>query len=273
MNHIGLFSGGGGFELVIEANGHNCIAHSEINEFCKKILKYWFPNADDLGNIKETNFKKYANRIDILTGGFPCQPFSASGEQKGIEDDRYLWPEMYRAIREVQPTWVVAENVPGIITLQKGLVFEQVQTDLENEGYKVTSFILPALSVGAIHERTRVWFIAYNEKHGLERSRSLERFNSTNSDSRLRDKLLSDLQHESPTRESIKSMFNGTFSIENPSFATLFGLDDGFPAKLDTYSISKWRGLSNQMYGNAIHTHVFNNILLTIEEYETKTRV
>lgn len=105
--------------------------------------------------------------VDIISGGFPCQPFSHAGKRKGTDDERHLWPEMLRIIREVQPTWVVGENVSGIVNWDGGLVFEQVQADLETEGYEVTSFILPACAVNAPHRRDRVWFVAYHEPAGV----------------------------------------------------------------------------------------------------------
>lgn len=268
MNHIGLFSGGGGFELVVEANRGKTIAFSEIEPFCRQILNYWFPDADDLGNIYNVNFKKYANTIDILTGGFPCQPFSLSGKRKGTDEERYLWPEMLRAVREIQPPWIVAENVYGIVNWSKGMVFEQVQIDLEAEGYQTTPVILPSISTGSIHERTRCWFIAYNPNFKLERYRSLETNNTTNSNGRKRNKLLFNLQQKTPTRQSIESMFSDTFQREKPSFPPLCSMDDGLPSELDGITFSKWVGQSNKMYGNAIDTHVFNNIYQTILDYE-----
>lgn len=102
------------------------------------------------------------NAIDLLTGGFPCQPFSQAGRRKGTDDNRYLWPEMFRVIREFQPTWIIAENVRGLLTWNEGLVFEQVCTDLESENYEVQPFIIPACSVNAPHRRDRVWFVAHN---------------------------------------------------------------------------------------------------------------
>jgi len=106
---------------------------------------------------------------DILTGGFPCQPFSQAGKRRGTEDDRYLWPEMFRVIRLTKPQWVIAENVRGILTTEGGLVFEQVCSDLEAEGYEVQTFIIPAVAVNAPHRRDRVWFVAHCTSERLER--------------------------------------------------------------------------------------------------------
>jgi DNA (cytosine-5)-methyltransferase 1 len=164
FTHLGLFEGIGGFSLAARWMGWQTLAWCEWNEFGQKVLKHHFPNAEGFGDITKTDFTKYANRIDILTGGFPCQPYSLAGKRKGKEDDRHLWPEMLRAIREIQPTWVVGENVFGLVNWDGGLVFNEVQADLEAEGYEVFPYVLPAASVNAPHRRDRVWFVAFNTK-------------------------------------------------------------------------------------------------------------
>jgi DNA (cytosine-5)-methyltransferase 1 len=162
MRHGSLFSGIGGFDLAAEWMGWENVFHCEWMEFPRKVLDYHFPNADSYTDITKTDFKKYANTIDILTGGFPCQPFSMAGKRKGTDDERYLWHEMLRAIQEIKPQFVIAENVFGITNIDGGLVFEQVCLDLENEGYEVQPFIIPAASKNAPHRRDRCWFIAYS---------------------------------------------------------------------------------------------------------------
>jgi DNA (cytosine-5)-methyltransferase 1 len=164
MRHGSLFSGIGGFDLAAEWMGWENVFHCEWMEFPRKVLDYYFPNADSHIDICKTDFKKYANKIDILTGGFPCQPFSMAGKRKGTDDERYLWGEMLRAIQEIKPTYVIAENVFGITNIDGGMVFEQVCVDLETQGYEVQSFIIPAASKNAPHRRDRVWFIAYNNR-------------------------------------------------------------------------------------------------------------
>jgi DNA (cytosine-5)-methyltransferase 1 len=164
MNHGSLFSGIGGFDLAAEWMDWTNVFHCEWEEFPRKVLNYHFPKSISYGDIKETDFTIHRGQIDILTGGFPCQPYSAAGKRLGKEDDRHLWPEMLRAIREIQPRWVVGENVRGLVNWNGGLVFEEVQADLENEGYEVQPFILPAASVNAPHRRDRVWFVAYSNK-------------------------------------------------------------------------------------------------------------
>jgi DNA (cytosine-5)-methyltransferase 1 len=149
--------------------GWETLAWCEWNEFGQKVLRHHFPNAEGFGDITKTDFTKYANRIDILTGGFPCQPYSLAGKRLGKEDDRHLWPEMLRAIREIQPTYVVGENVFGIVNWNGGLVFNEVQADLEAEGYEVQPFVLPACAVNAPHRRDRVWFVAYNNDRNRQK--------------------------------------------------------------------------------------------------------
>ena len=161
MKHGSLFSGIGGFDLAAEWAGWQNMFHCEWNPFGQKVLKHYWPNAISYEDITKTDFTIWRGRIDILTGGFPCQPYSAAGKRLGKEDERHLWPEMLRVIREVQPRWVVGENVLGLVNWNGGLVFEEVQADLEAEGYEVQPFILPAASVNAPHKRDRVWFVAY----------------------------------------------------------------------------------------------------------------
>lgn len=117
FTHGSLFSGIGGPEIAAEEMGWKNMFHCEINPFGRKILDYWFPNSKSYEDITKTNFTEWRGKINVLTGGFPCQPFSCAGQRKGAEDDRYLWPEMLRAIREIQPDWVVGENVAGILSM------------------------------------------------------------------------------------------------------------------------------------------------------------
>jgi DNA (cytosine-5)-methyltransferase 1 len=165
MRHGSLFSGIGGFDLASEWMGWENVFHCEWNPFGQKVLNYYWPNAITYHDITKTDFTIHRGSIDILTGGFPCQPYSSAGKRLGKEDERHLWPEMLRAIREIQPTYIVGENVRGLTNWNGGLVFDEVQSDLEAEGYEVTPFLLPAASIGAPHVRQRIWFIAYNDSY------------------------------------------------------------------------------------------------------------
>jgi DNA (cytosine-5)-methyltransferase 1 len=163
MRHGSLFSGIGGFDLASEWMGWENVFHCEWNPFGQKVLNYYWPNSITYNDITKTDFTIHRGGIDIITGGFPCQPYSSAGKRLGKEDERHLWPEMLRAIREIQPTWVVGENVRGLTNWNGGLVFDEVQAELEAQGYQVTPFLLPACAVNAPHRRDRIWFIAYSD--------------------------------------------------------------------------------------------------------------
>lgn len=161
LRHGSLFSGIGGFDLAAEWMEWDNVFHCEWNEFGQKVLKHYWPQAESFSDITKTDFTKYYGKIDILTGGFPCQPYSSAGKRKGKEDERHLWPEMLRTIREVSPRFVVGENVRGLTNWNGGMVFEEVCAELESYGYQVAPVIIPACAVGAPHRRERIWFVAY----------------------------------------------------------------------------------------------------------------
>jgi DNA (cytosine-5)-methyltransferase 1 len=166
MTHASLFTGIGGFDLAAQWAGIDNIFQVEIDNFCIKILEKNFPNVKKYLDIKEFDGTEYTGRIDVLTGGFPCQPFSQAGQRKGNKDERALFPQMLRVIREVRPKWIVAENVSGILSIHDGEYFEEISASLENEGYEVQSFIIPASAVNAPHRRDRVWIIANLQNAG-----------------------------------------------------------------------------------------------------------
>lgn len=160
MKHGSLFSGIGGFDLAAQWMGWENIFHCEWNPFGQKVLKHYWPNAESHEDITKTDFTKYRGTIDIVSGGFPCQPYSSAGKRKGKEDERHLWPQMLRAIREISPRYVVGENVLGLTNWDGGIVFDEVHIDLEREGYEVAAVVVPAAAVNAPHGRDRVWFVA-----------------------------------------------------------------------------------------------------------------
>ena len=164
LTHLSLFNGIGGFQLGAKWMGWQNVAHVEIDEWCNRVVKKHFPDSICHTDIKQFDGTQYTNRIDILTGGFPCQPFSVAGQRKGKEDARHLWPEMFRVIKEIRPTWIVGENVTGII----GLALEQVLSDLESAGYNTETFIIPACAVGALHKRDRLWIVAHTDRKRWE---------------------------------------------------------------------------------------------------------
>jgi DNA (cytosine-5)-methyltransferase 1 len=162
LKHGSLFSGIGGFDLAAEWMGWENVFHCEIAEFPRKILNYYWPKSESYEDIKKTDFTKWCGTVDIISGGFPCQPYSSAGKRLGKEDDRHLWPEMLRVIREVKPQWVVGENVRGLLNWNGGLVFHEVCTDLENIGYEVQAFVISASGVNAPHQRERLWVVAHS---------------------------------------------------------------------------------------------------------------
>lgn len=188
--HYDLFAGIGGFSLAIDnIYGKQNTKHIfiERDEFCQQVLKKHWPEAEYWGDINEfianTNSPRFqtegseqqtagaTREITLLTGGFPCQPFSQAGRRKGTADDRYLWPAMFESIRLIRPDWIIGENVAGLITWNEGMVLEQVCSDLEKEGYEVQPFIIPACAVNAPHRRDRVWIVANINSEGLQRDR------------------------------------------------------------------------------------------------------
>ena len=163
---IDLFSGIGGFSLGLHSTDiFETIKFVEFDKFCQKVLKKNFPNVPIEGDIRNVKGEEF--EADVITGGFPCQPFSVAGRQKGTDDNRYLWPEMFRLIKEVKPEFVIGENVQGLVNLQNGMVLRQVQDDLEAEGFEVQCFLIPASGIGAWHRRNRVWIVGHSKTNGL----------------------------------------------------------------------------------------------------------
>jgi DNA (cytosine-5)-methyltransferase 1 len=290
MVHGSLFSGIGGFDLASEWMGWENKFHCEWNEFGQKVLKYYWPKAESFTDITKTDFTKYAGKIDILTGGFPCQPYSTAGKRKGKEDERHLWPEMLRAIREIQPGWVVGENVLGLVNWNGGLVFDEVQADLEAQGYEVFPYVLPACAKNAPHRRDRVWFIAYSD--GASKRNNLRTNGGKTEEIRWQDKgdvltelssvgVTTDTNSTSVEGELQRSKGEGEFNrciggINTPTgwktFPTQSPIcngDDGVSSRLDSITFPKWRSESIKAGGNAIVPQVAYEIFKTIENYAT----
>ena len=288
MRHGSLFSGIGGFDLAAEWMGWENVFHCEWMEFPRKVLDYYWPDADSHIDICKTDFKKYEGTIDIITGGFPCQPFSLAGKRKGTEDKRYLWGEMLRAIQEIKPKFVIAENVFGITNIDGGLVFEQVCVDLETEGYEVQPFIIPAAAKNAPHRRDRCWFIAYSscnanglrtkggmEMDGqiLERRKGKKATNGFNNNCENGDASNTDLprfktkgEQLKPTTQNKRIEHSSSWWEQFPTQSPICGRNDGLPTKLDGITFSKWRAESIKGYGNAIVPQVAYEIFKAIEK-------
>lgn len=235
MNHASLFSGIGGFDLAAREVGWNNVFQCEIDPFCQSVLKYYFPKTVLYEDIKRTDFTSWKGKIDVLTGGFPCQPFSVAGQRKGADDDRYLWPEMLRVIRETRPLWVIGENVAGITNmvqpgsetdvetksdqdeenyketiLEQEYIINTICDDLEREGYSVQPIIVPACGVGAPHKRYRIWFIASDcsdaRVEGLRQGRE--------------DKIHG-FEFTSQTRDKIRRLITDTSGLRSHRFFTI----------------------------------------------------
>lgn len=301
MTHGSLFSGIGGFDLASEWMGWDNLFHCEWEAFPRTVLKHHFPNSESYGDIKETDFTIWRGKIDILTGGFPCQPYSAAGKRLGKQDERHLFPEMLRAVREIEPRWVVGENVRGLVSWNGGLVFEEVQADLENEGYEVQPFLLPAASVNAPHKRDRIWFIAYsssirrgggnirsetNQEQGNEMGSSVgQHGNGIWSETQRRSTNATDPNSEvsqhgnqggktrgaTITEERTKSFGSPRSWQKFPTQPPVCGGDDGIPRELDSITFPKWRKESIKAYGNAIVPQVALQIFKAINLYEQGT--
>ena len=165
MKLLDLFSGIGGFSLGAEYNNIETVGFVEKDAFCQKVLKKHWPTVkiiEDIRNVTKDTFEP----VDIVSGGFPCQPFSVAGKRKGTNDDRYLWDETIRVVSLYKPRWFVGENVEGIVNIQNGMVLRQVQDDLEKEGFEVQCGIIPASGIGAWHQRKRVWIVGNSQHNG-----------------------------------------------------------------------------------------------------------
>lgn len=321
LYHLDLFSGIGGFAIAAESVWPN-IEHTfvEYDPFCQAVLRKHWPQAKIHGDIyefitdtrrerrqqvskcpygnekknerrtaKHNNkfaswYKGDGNRVcDILTGGFPCQPFSQAGRRKGTADDRYLWPAMYEAIQLFRPEWVIAENVAGLVTWNNGMVLETVCSDLEKEGYEVQPFIIPACAVGAPHRRDRVWIVGHakhNGQHGTKNGEGgTEGINGyatrKNKDGEFARPALarsnaSDTKYESEgnevakgVREETLTRFTGHSEQWNENWtevaARLCTLDDGLPDGL--VRPRGWRNAALKAAGNAIVPQVAEQIM------------
>jgi DNA (cytosine-5)-methyltransferase 1 len=238
MRHGSLFSGIGGFDLAAEWMGWENVFHCEKEKFCQQVLNYYWPNATLHEDIRNTDFTIYRYRIDILTGGFPCQPYSTAGKRLGKEDDRHLWPEMLRAIREISPRWIVGENVRGLTNWNGGLVFDEVQADLEAEGYEVIPFLLPACAVNAPHRRDRIWFVAYANKCSEGPSRTS---GETESDwSKNNDE-------QSSRRKQTKQHIGRSYVLRDTADTTIEGLEKSRQAGFGKYEKKAAEGMDNRL--------------------------
>lgn len=268
MTHASLFSGFGGFDLTAEWVGWTNLFNCEIDPFCRRLLAYHFPHAKQYADVRTTDFSVWRGRVDVLTGGFPCQPFSAAGKRKGTADSRHLWPEMLRAIREIRPRWVVGENVLGIVDWSAGMVFEQVLADLETEGYEVEAYVLPACGVGAPHRRYRVWFVSHAHDSGIEGAhRSGHAVHQPGDAADTQGERLSISRQTWDRRTGPQNDYIASWE-SFPTQSPVCRGDDGLPDRLDDITFPSWCRHSIKGFGNAIVPQVFLQIAESINEYE-----
>lgn len=282
ITHYDLFAGIGGFSLALD----EVFKNEEIKHiFCEWVVfptavlrqhwpdgEYWGDIADLIADTNSQRLQREQHKPEtkrryyksgrggsnkelsftIVTGGFPCQPFSHAGRRQGTADDRYKWPEMFEVIRNVKPDWVIAENVRGLTSWNEGMVLEQVCADLESEGYEVQPFIIPAVAVGAPHRRDRVWIIAHNAQ---------------NAESKRMERSSWEEPEQSEHNRPDKNYPDWSRDWREVAFATCHDrVDDGLPRELDGAAISqaKWRKESLKAYGNAIVPQVAMEIFKAI---------
>jgi len=225
MRHLDLFSGICGFALAARWMGWHTVQFVKIDLFCQKIIKKNFPGVPIHGDIK--TFKYEGQEIDIITGGFPCQPFSHAGKRKGTDDNRYLWPEMLRVIREFRPRWVVGENVAGIISMENGRTLDRILTDLEDSGYNTETFLIPACSVGAWHRRDRIWIVGYKVREPERSGSKSDRVqNVSDTISERRCSRNAERQYGENVGELRRSEINGYWNSEPNMGGMVTGLSD-----------------------------------------------
>jgi len=303
--HASLFSGIGGAELAVSWLGWTNVFHCEIQEFQQKVLEYWFPNSISYEDITKTDFKEWRGQIDVLTGGFPCQPFSVAGKRKGAEDNRYLWPHMLRAIREIQPAWIVGENVAGILSMVqpgkevdmggKASLFEEnyrtreeqlytiegICQGLEQAGYSVQTLVIPACAVGAPHRRDRVWIVAHRTDSGVEDlqqggqdgiSRS---FSPTDTNLIRQQRRNTQGKQEAQSIDRIEKPFREDGWTDFPTQPPICSRDDGLSIRMAnlTISFAKWRSKSIEALGNAWVPQVAYEIFKAIVNYDKMHKI
>jgi len=266
------------------ANGHSGFATNSAAQRQQGQRELARPLNSETSSDRQTSGAVDLYNFSIVTGGFPCQPFSTAGRRKGTSDDRYKWPEMFKVIQNVKPEWVIAENVRGLVTWNEGMVLEQVCTDLESEGYEVQPFIIPAVAVNAPHRRDRVWIIAHTvsntnkrplrgvdeEKNGIQKEHRQERSRTRQS---VRTATMGS-QRSSDGLQDSRSLGERTYpdwnrNWQEVAFATCDDtMDDGLSRLVDgiPYSRPKWRKDSLKAYGNGIVPQVAIEIFKAIKE-------
>lgn len=209
MTHLDLFSGIGGFALAARWAGIETIAFSEVDKYAVRVLNKNFPGVPNLGDVTKYEEWPELGPIDLCTGGFPCQPFSCAGKRRGSKDDRHLWPAMCAVVQRYQPTWIIGENVPGIIPME----LDSVLADMESLGYTCQTFVIPACAVDARHRRSRIWVMARNaNKRDVSEEQQMEGYGESNDPSRICETI-----PDSPSERHTSSSQIDVFGIESGS--------------------------------------------------------
>lgn len=239
MKMLDLFSGIGGFSLAASWAGIKTVAFCEIDPFCQKVLRKYWPDVPIYSDIRDLRGSEIGT-VDIVSGGFPCQPFSTPGKRKGKQDERYLWPEMLRVIKETKPSWIVGENVIG---LDNGTL-DEILSDLESLGYETAAFEIPACVFGANHERYRIFIVGYSDsKPKLQADKKIKPFRSEG------------YSRKSTPRFDWGNICRAYWEIHQPP---ILGVDDGIPDRVDR----------SRVLGNAIVPQVAYVIFRAIREVE-----
>lgn len=285
LTHLSLFSGIGGLDLAAEMAGFKTVGQSEWADFPTKVLEKHWPEVPRWRDIRTLTAESFYERtglrtVDVVSGGFPCQPFSLAGKRRGKDDDRYLWPEMLRVIQEIRPAWVVGENVAGIVNLS----LDTVLSDLENIGYTCQAIIIPACAVDAAHERKRCAIIAYSNSARREK---LDASTVAKKQGKLTGVFDSDVSNSKSelftrtepcaTQTGVSGLTDGLRRDAEPG---LGGVADGVPAWMDRYWIDEpdipritakkeHRVDRLRALGNAVYWRQFYPIFRGIMEIET----
>jgi DNA (cytosine-5)-methyltransferase 1 len=297
--HTSFCTGIGACELAAMWMGWRNAFSCEIDPFCHQVLKYYYPHIKHYENIFGTDFSEWRGKIDILTAGFPCQPFSCAGSRKGAEDDRYLWPEVLRGVDEIRPNWFIGENVAGITSMvlpgdeikvgsytdlegesyletemRQQFIVDRICNDLESIGYSVQPIIIPACAVGAPHRRDRIWFIANCSNarpEGMQQGENgIYEFEVTaNTDKELLEGRDAQRPQRRENQEFTIKSFNCSSCWENfPSQSPVCCGDDGLPSQLSGITFSKHRAESIKAYGNSMVPQLVYQIFKAIGEVE-----
>lgn len=275
MKVMSLFAGIGGFDLAAKWMGWQTTVQVEIDEWCRKVLAKNFPNVYRYDDIKTFDGSPFAGSIDLICGGFPCQPYSTAGKRLGKADNRHLWPYMFRTIQQVKPRWVVGENVSGLLSWNGGLVFREVLADLESEGYQAQVFLIPACGVNAPHKRERIWIIAHRSdarSEGLQFGGKDSVYGLDIASNTNRSGYTKSIAPDLAARSGLCARRNTTYWSDWPTQSPLCTGNDGVSSRLVRSArfraLARWRTQTIKAAGNAVVPQVVYRIFRAIQSIE-----